>query len=342
MMAVGRHRLWIFNPSNDMALAADVSPYQPPKAIQRMEAEQAFLPWTWATEGDAVLTDWTTDYQTLCRQAGHELEPAPWGWSRAVRQRLLRFGVPVRLMPTDAELTEWRQLSSRESAVGFVTALLDAVPAAVRPFLVGGQMRFFHSPDEVSLPAECRSYMVKSPWSSSGRGVFMATAQAEETAGGLSWGFDSRTLTRMAGIFRHQGGLLLEPFYQKQLDFATEYEIGADGIVRFLGYSVFSATATGRYEHNYEESQPALLRRILTAFQVADNGAVLEAVRHTQEMLLRRMLAGRYRGFVGIDMMVVAGKEHPQLHPCVEMNLRMNMGIAAIMRYQKSLGKERN
>ena len=43
---------------------------------------------------------------------------------------------------------------------------------------------------------------------------------------------------------------------------------------------------------------------------------------------------GRYEGIVGIDMMVVRGG---LIHPCVEINLRMNMGVVAMKLYEKGV-----
>jgi hypothetical protein len=43
---------------------------------------------------------------------------------------------------------------------------------------------------------------------------------------------------------------------------------------------------------------------------------------------------GQYQGIVGIDMMVVRGG---LIHPCVEINLRMNMGVVAMKLYEEGL-----
>ena len=50
----------------------------------------------------------------------------------------------------------------------------------------------------------------------------------------------------------------------------------------------------------------------------------------TNNELLRARLRG-YNGPVGIDMMIVRDDSNePQIHPCVEINLRQTMGMAAV------------
>jgi len=113
-------KLLVFNPSNDMALAANSVSYTPPKNIQRYEAEMASFPEEWADEGDVVLTNWNTSYSELVRNHGRALQPSPWGWSIAIKRKFQRLGVPESLMPTDEQLVQWRQFSSREFASDYL------------------------------------------------------------------------------------------------------------------------------------------------------------------------------------------------------------------------------
>ena len=92
----------LFNCSNDMALAANVRQYLPPKRIQQMETDLADLVRIW--EGT--------------RFAG------PWGWSLATKQRYKQLGVEEELLPSDEWIEEVRRLSSREFACGYIRELL--------------------------------------------------------------------------------------------------------------------------------------------------------------------------------------------------------------------------
>ena len=305
----------LFNPSNDMALAANVREYVPPKRIQQMEDDLSALAQVW--EGT--------------RFAG------PWGWSMATKRRFERMGIPSAELPADGWLQEVRRLSSREFACGYIKGLLHEVSD---DRLLGQDMAFVDSaalsvsdkiPQSVSdkIPlsvsdkfplsifaekahADAAPLIFKSPWSSSGRGVFVAEK------------YDGQTMARLQGFMHTQGGFLVDRFYaNKTLDFAMEFFINPDHSVDFLGYSVFHAATTGAYGFNFVESQEELMQRI-----DMDPSLLCQLIDyHT-----KRLSAIAYHGAVGIDMLKCADGH---IHPCIEINLRMNMGILSLLLHQR-------
>ena len=308
----------MFNPSNDMALAAHVRQYLPPKRIQQMEADLSALARAW--EGTPF--------------AG------PWGWSLATKQRYRQMGVPEQQLPSDEWLMEVRRLSSREFACGYVKRLLAELKA---PRLLGEEMRWvdrqslsgdalgasqsttswstnrprrgrFTDHDVVDFEEMEASHprIFKSPWSSSGRGVFVSDT------------LDQPTQKRLQGFLSSQGGFVVERFYEdKVLDFAMEFFIHPDHTVRFLGYSVFTTGEHGAYGYNHVESQEHLLRRI-------DADAAL--LRRLIDYHKTHLSAIAYHGPVGIDMLKTADGS---IHPCLEINLRLNMGILALLLFER-------
>jgi len=269
----------LFNPSNDMALAADVREYTPPKRIRLMEEQLQDLAHCW--------------------------EEGPWGWSMAAKQRYLKMGIGEELLPSDEWLKEVRRLASREFSCQYLKELLKAVPSER---LLGREMRFCTDIDE-----EKEGRIYKSLWSSSGRGIF--------TADGLS---RDHLRERLEGLLSAQGGYVEDRFYENKLqDCAMEFKVEAEGKVEFLGYSVFKAERNGTYQYNIVESQQTLRRMI----GVEDD--LLEALIEYHKVQLGRTA---YRGYVGIDMLTT---EDGCLHPVVEINFRMNMGILALMLYEK-------
>ena len=274
-----------FNPSNDMALAANVREYVPTKRIQQMENDLADL---------ARLWDGT-------RFAG------PWGWSLAAKRRYEGMGIPSDELPSDEWLHEVRMLSSREFACRYVKELLQEM---ADDRLLGHDMAFVA---DAETPI-CQAYplIFKSPWSSSGRGVFVSHA------------LDEKTKIRLQGFRNTQGGFLTDRFYaNKTLDFAMEFFISKDHSVDFLGYSVFHAATNGAYGFNYVESQEELLRRI-------DIDAAL--LRRLTDYHTEHLSRIAYHGAVGIDMLKCADG---RIHPCVEINLRLNMGILSLLLHQR-------
>ena len=269
----------LFNPSNDMALAADVREYTPPKRIRLMEEQLQDLAHCW--------------------------EEGPWGWSMAAKQRYLKMGIGEELLPSDEWLKEVRRLASREFSCQYLKELLKAVPSER---LLGREMRFCTDIDE-----EKKDRIYKSLWSSSGRGIF--------TADGLS---RDHLRERLEGLLSAQGGYVEDRFYENKLqDCAMEFKVEAEDKVEFLGYSVFKAERNGTYQYNIVESQQTLRRMI----GVEDD--LLEALIEYHKTEFGRTA---YRGYVGIDMLTT---EDGCLHPVVEINFRMNMGILALMLYEK-------
>lgn len=279
----------LFNCSNDMALAAHVRQYVPPKRIQQMEADLADLARVW--EGT--------------RFAG------PWGWSLATKQRYRQMGVAGELLPSDEWLEEVRRLSSREFACEYVKELLEEMKDER---LLGEEMAFCKDVSTVnSQQSIVNSPLIfKSPWSSSGRGVFVGR-----------WN-DARTQARLQGFLSSQGGFVVDRFYEdKVLDFAMEFVVHKDHTAEFLGYSVFQTGESGAYGYNYVESQEELLRRI-----DVDAALLHRLIAYHKEHLAQTA----YHGPVGIDMLKTADGS---IHPCLEINLRLNMGILALLLHEQ-------
>lgn len=279
----------LFNPSNDMALASHVREYVPPKRIQLMEAHLEALAAVW--EGTMF--------------------SGPWGWSLATKRRYERMGAPVELLPSDDWIEEVRNLSSREFACEYIKELLEKIQDER---LLGEDMVFCKDVSIVNsqLSTLNSPLIFKSPWSSSGRGVFV-----DRMAGGKC---QMSTLKRLQGFLSSQGGFVVDRFYEnKVLDFAIEFFVHEDHTVEFLGWSVFHAGENGAYGYNYVESQEELLRRI-----DVDETLLQQLIAYHK----KRLAKTAYHGPVGIDMLKTADG---RIHPCLEINFRMNMGILALL-----------
>lgn len=314
-------RLHLFNPSHEMALAANTVQYTPTKAVAEMERRMCRLPLRWAEADDVVLTpDGIIDREGTPVPLQPDMVPAPWGWNKAVKHRFLRLGVAESLMPTDAELDLWRTFASRKWAAQMAEHLYESL--CNMPFLVENHIRFCSTDAELDhwmALNEGTAYILKSEYSSSGRG---------NSIGKASTGTD-KTDGNSIGRRRH-APLLVDRFYAKTVDFAIEYEI-KETEVCYLGLSVFKATREGRYESNYVLPQ-AEMEAMIVQHIAGDGRACLRMLIDTYTRLFRTHLLGRYRGFVGIDMLATTDG---LAHPCIEINLRMNMGVVALLQQTK-------
>ena len=344
----------MFNPSSDFALACGNGHYIPPKGVRMMEDGLAVLPLWWAEEDDCILMSddtvrlvdsdtigmlWrvlgaggTDDDMKRIWECMHVLDsdddriaslsPCPWGWNLPVFNRFAGVGVNAQLMPDRERLSECRQLSSRSFACSYIGELFcDSRFDEVGDLLVGQGMRMISLDDVNRMNGSCPDSPVifKTPWSSSGKGVWRAD---------VGYPYDMR---RVRNAVEQFGGLLVDDFYDdKLIDFALEFSVGDD--VSFLGYSVFETSEGGKYGYNLVESQESLRSRVLST---GISEYLLDLVELYSVESLRKRLCGHYRGVVGIDMLVCRHDGKVKLHPCVEINLRNNMGVLSICVYKR-------
>lgn len=327
--------IYLFNPDSDLALADGGANYIPPASVRQMACDLALLPVWYASPGDGVLAPSAYNDAFLGRMSDlfslqvrlvtepelGEVDAAsvrPWGWNLSVRQRLCRSGLPEKALSNMEAVKCLRRLASREQVAGALEAFRHL------PFCRG------ESHNLRTLEA-CRAYVqsqgrtvLKAPWSGSGKGLFWcpSPAYAEVVSG---W---------CARVLRTQGCVVASPIYNKVADFALEFQADGQGGVSFLGYSLFETNARGAYQGNLLLPEAKIEDRLASWV----GRASLRQVREAAQAMLARTFAG-YAGIVGIDMMIVREEEPGAyaIHPCVEVNLRMNMGVVALNLVRKLL-----
>lgn len=313
--------MYCFNPDHDMALADGRPYYRPPAGIAGMERDLCLLPVWYAPAGSVVkVADEESARRWLAELPLHvpvevaaECQPVPivpWGWDPAEVERLRQAGIPNDCCPSPGQLSRIRYLSSRERCIG-LQQLLRALPGvrgeAVACTDLHGVLR------QVMAYGDA---LLKSPWSGSGRGLVRVSA-ASWTANVEGWA---------ARVLRTQGTLMVEPIYNKVRDFAMEFRCGSDGQVRFGGYSLFETDAHGNYKLNQLLPDKAIEERLSRDVPLT----LLHTVRQHLAVGLQDLIGSSYTGWLGVDMMVCRGEDGGcWLHPCVEVNLRMNMGVVA-------------
>lgn len=327
--------LYIFNPEHDLALASGEANYMAPASARQMAAELALLPMWYAGEESAVLA--SSAYNLNYLKQMQELldipvrlitEPElasepdwdihPWGWDVALRKRLSGLGVGETLLPSIEQLSSWREYSHRSKAVSLLSEL------QLNEYFCG-ESYYLKTPEEWKAFVEEReSCLLKAPLSGSGKGLNWCK--------GVFTPFISGWCTRVAAS---QGGVIAEPIYNKVEDFAMEFYSDGAGGVMFAGYSLFHTGKSGMYEGNCLLSNEAI-RKQLSQY------APLEALADLESRLkykLSTLVGTVYKGYLGVDMMIcrfpVNEKPVFRIHPCVEINLRMNMGVTTRLLYDR-------
>lgn len=318
-----RNEIYLFNPENDMALANFTPYYKAPSEIIRMANDLSVLPAWYAPEGSAIKVDslsrvslWreqcpASDFlpDVIWSAEWENMPYKPWGWSPSLLYTLRKAGVNDSFLLSDMQMGQIRVLSGRQCCVKILESFsrMDG--------LCGKAMTCNSMTQVKKYITSLERCVLKAPWSGSGRGIMYVSSKEWN---GSAEGWVSRVL-------RVQGEIMVEPLYNKVCDFAMEFYADGNGSVSFVGYSLFDTDAHGNYKGNFLLSD-GQIKKILSQY-IPDE--VFDNVCRTMEGSLASLLNKDYCGFLGVDMMICLEDGRYLLHPCVEINLRMNMGVVS-------------
>lgn len=312
--------LYIFNPEHDYALANNDPHFMAPASATKFADDCATFPQYLAADKDVRIFH-PYGSPTFAEDLNDIERIVPWGWDRLVRHQLLEAGVSPTLLPTDEQLTLWRDLAHRKIAIAGMDYLREHCPHLRIP----ESATLLTSTEEVErYIAQHGDVILKSPYSGNGRGNLYAHGEY------------SPTLRRQtAGVIRKQGSILGEPLHNIVRDFAMEFHC-QNGITTFSGYSLFNTKHYG-YAGNCLCSDEVIVETLCE--WISRN--FLEEVKQTLISFVNQNIAPHYDGYLGVDMFVYtddSGKY--QLNPMVEINLRMTMGMAAHILYERYVHPE--
>lgn len=316
-------KVHLFNPENDIALASGAQQFTAPKAAVALRNSGSALPLWYALPGDRILTyginaKWLENVQ---RNFGIEVDvfdhnsfdlytPSPWGWSAAVRHEFAIEGFNEQQLPSLKQIEQWRQLSHRRNAsvlCNTITPVLDfdIAPAAVEISDINTLRNHLN---------ENPACIIKSPWSSSGRGLIDSRSlKADEI------------LRRCEGIIRKQGSVMVENAYDRIADFAMLFECHNQHC-GFVGYSLFKSDSKGNYCGNLLADDNTIVEQIGKLYPRER----IEKVVYALQLAITKHIAPYYDGPLGIDMLIARMPDGSQLlDATVEINLRMTMGFVA-------------
>lgn len=311
-------RLWLFFPENDIALAHGNSNFTAPAAAVALRRAGSMLPVWMASSGDYVLCDgandaWLSDIQSrygvgasVWNHIDYDCVPTTWGWSAASRKMFENNGFSAEVLPADEVLDRYRMLSHRRTAAALADMLHEAIP-----HVKTGAVEV-NSIDDLKVKlCDGVPHVIKSPWSSSGRGVHFVPPDRVGQA-----------LRQAEGTIRRQGSVMVEPMVDDRLDFAMLYYMESCSAC-YRGLSVFHTdVATGKYTGNIVASQDILAGAISHRVGQQMLAMLDTAIRQSLDSLL----GGKYEGPVGIDLMAdSAGGIH-----VAEINLRYTMGFLSV------------
>jgi hypothetical protein len=335
--------IYFFNPTCEPAIANGSPYYTAPALLRKFESDLGYLPGWLGAENDQVMVKGNVDqsFQDKMNTLGFRLpqflklekslsDPewlsfpkgrlCPWGWSPAVYQ-LFKDVLPT---CTDdfqhSAIARWlpqhKNLYSRLTAVGL---LEKTVRNGSNTWLPGSD----------DLPIVCNSHeqiyaaldlfaqgVVKSPWSSSGRGLLIFPNVDTK----------KKNDELISGMLNQQGFVTVEPWLNKVLDLSYQFTSLA-GKIRYMGRSLFETDRKGRYIRNFLTDNPKV-RDEVWEFLEEHNRQVVDWL---SDGLSQSHYAALYEGWIGVDAMIYRSAEgNLKFHPMVEINGRYTMGAVAM------------
>ncbi len=285
---------FIFNPEHDLCLANGDANFVPPASALKF--------------GE----DCPEVVRIICSGKLSENGFAAWGWNAVLKKRLMSRGVPELQLPSDGRIADIRNLSHRRTSMlanMFIRErisdnglIVSAMPEEMT------EMR-----DILKLLRKYDRLVLKSPWSGSGKGIrWVSRASFRENDAG--W---------CRNLIGTQGSLFAECREDVTDNFAMLFSIKGDD-VKFEGLSLFD-TENGMYRSSCLASDGFIFEKLSRRIPAG----LLEEVKNILTDYLGRTFAGRYEGCLGVDMFICRSEGHYLFAPCVEINVRMTMGMLA-------------
>ena len=324
-------RIKVFNPEHDLALANGDSHFIAPKNIREMARD--LVPLLEIMEGDGITV---------------------WGWDSVVANHLCKMGVPRTELPNEEALAALSRRTERQTAHQLLSTFRAGHPDS---HYIGESILIRDIKEIAPYAAQHKHILLKNPLSSSGKGLrhvnFNDNVNENLHPDSLPSLASSPTLKKVESwaeaLIRRHGYLTAEPYYDKVQDFAMEFYVDGSGC-RFIGYSLFATDHHGRYIGSHLMDDERIETRLAS---YVPRTALHELrdwiIAHHTHIVPTEWDTTRYPLHFGIDMMIVStwGSSKFEIrnsgfaiHPCVEINLRMNMGIIAHEIYRRLLAPE--
>lgn len=328
-----------FNPGHETAVHNASPYYTAPANIARMQQELAYLPAWYGLKNDVVLV-FDSSNQDFFNYISDNLEYIPkpitqgelgdfsgseislWGISP---QAIYVFDELKKGFNVELDYPEWRDefkyLNSRLSAKDCLEKLIkntQGISSNITPCFCDNLADI-----EAIVNESDARYLAKAPYSSSGRGLLWLPVT----------GLTRTERQILHGILKKQGSVSIERVLDKQTDFAMEFICDGMGGISFEGYSLFKTNGKGAYSGNYIGGQDCI-KNYLTGYLPP---SLLEEVKNTLSEILRDRYASLYKGCIGVDMLIYRENDKSLLHPCLEINMRYNMGYLALKLYENHI-----
>ncbi len=329
--------LHIFNPGHETAILQGDPNYTPSVTVRKMMEDLALLPAWYARAGDCVWVDriisprFFSGIPAVIRPQVTVLSPEnpeeklrtlppliaqPWGLTPQILRYYSKIAAITGIqLHVPAWNETWKELTHRKTAAVCLDRLHDLLPDYTLP----ERPRFFSDPRILNgyLIAHPGSYVIKTPFSSTGRGLlWLKNGQLREND--FKW---------IEGAIKKQGSVSLEKKLDKVTDLGLEFYSDGAGGVSFKGIAPFITNPNGAYLGTTVCHQMSVLERLSRFMDINKLARIIEAL----EKVLSGIYGCYYCGCIGVDSFIYnKAPDRYDIHPCVEVNMRNTMGNIAL------------
>lgn len=334
-----------------MSIANGVFSYMPPKRFRQMEADLATISAFFAGQDDIVIVPNTIpeSWLKMMEKLGFIMPVflkkedipknsvahiRPWGWSPATHFYFKEIKAFTSISFKETVNSQWkdsyRELYSRKTSAKLLRAIIEKEDNPLFPS-IGEIPQVCKSIEEIELVVyKTNRVLLKAPWSSSGRGLYLLNPN-EINEINKQW---------ISGVLKSQKYVMAEVYKDKVCDLSFQFYVSEDQSIKSVGTTSFIADLKGNYKGNYLHTESIWddnkeLEEFLNNGLLKDVECVLKTALYKSEIPLN------YYGYLGVDCMVYREKGILKFQPCVEINLRYNMGLLALKLSEKIHPKAR-
>jgi len=318
------NKLFVFNPDHELALANDDENFMPKQNVAQLADDLQLLPLWLQKQGiseeycinsNNINDSWCTivrllhlKYRAVDKTEYFKITNLKvWGWNKAIRKKLLLEGIDSKFCPTDGQLKLIREITNRKTTVSAFEYLRDNF----FDYHLPNTPKILTLKQVVKYLKGNSNFVLKTPFSSSGRGVFLNNHKLK-----------ADSLRNCAN------GLIVEDYLNVVQNFAMEFRVKSKTEIDFVGYSLFNNKNGGSQYHCNILMSDEKIEKLLSNYVGLP---IIEKAKEKIINFLKKQIAEVWFFFdyIGVDMMIYEKYTKYYLNPCVEINFRPTMGIIA-------------
>lgn len=335
--------IYFYNPTCEIAIVNGTVSFMPNKFLASFEYDLDSLPLYFCAKTDIVLVNKLPDSKFIdeLNKTGIETpifkiysdaikdnkflkeeknELRPWGWSPRVHHQLKKLKPACSDDFLSLACANWdtshKDMYSRTTALKVLSHYIDHKTVDTNIISKDKLPVICKTVDDVKqYIAKWHEVILKAPWSSAGRGIQILRKQT----------LNSSIEQWIIGFVKQQGYIMLEPLLNKKTDCSFHFYSDGRGNIEFKGLGYFFANEHGQYKKNYLGKLPDYILNLTKNINLEQIAIDLIPSLKTSD------IADNYRGYLGVDCIIYEEDNEIKVQPCLEINLRYNMGTIAVI-----------